>query len=267
MITGLRQVARAGVLFALVLAVGTVEVAAQSDEEFENAYPFLGSWDSQIQNPGGQDRGNCGGRTGDYGEKLLNCSLPTDQLSLNARGEAWMDYVDLFQSPTTAACARLSLPAMLGDDFTLSGARGRLDIAVAQGNERTIWMDGTGPMPQNGELFQQGYSVGRFDGDELVIESANFTFDPDGMDDHLHMASSVRKKVTERYQFIDDNNLRLIITLEDPMFLTKPLTYSKLFTRGGGGGGAGGGFRQCDPDLARRELEYAYPGTKYRDEQ
>ena len=49
--TGLRRVARAGALFALVMAVGTVDVAAQSDEEFERTYPFLGGWDSQIQNP------------------------------------------------------------------------------------------------------------------------------------------------------------------------------------------------------------------------
>ena len=125
-------------------------------------------------------------------------------------------------------------------------------------------MNGTGPTPRTGELFQQGYSVGHFDGNDLVIMSTNFTFDPDGMDDHLHMASSVRKKVTERYQTIDDD-IRLIITLEDGTFLTRPFTYSKLFTRTTRQRNPG--WRACDPDLSRRELEYAYPGTKYRDEQ
>ena len=67
--TRLRRVARLGALFALVIGVGTANVAAQTDEEFESVFPFLGNWDSRIQNPGGQDRGNCGGRTGDYGEK------------------------------------------------------------------------------------------------------------------------------------------------------------------------------------------------------
>lgn len=263
--TGLRCVARAGALFALVMVAGTANVAAQIDEEFDSIFPFIGNWDSQILNPDGQDRGNCGGRTGDYGEKLLNCSLPADQLPLNARGEAWMNYVDLMQSSTTAECALLSLPAMLGDDFSLSAAPGRVNIAGGQGNERTIWMNGAGPTPRSGELFQQGYSVGHFEGNELVIESTNFTFDPDGIDDHLHMASSVRKKVTERYQFIDDDTLRLIITLEDGTFLTKPFTYSKLFTRATRQ--LNPGWRACDPDLARRELEYAYPGNKYPDEQ
>jgi len=74
--------------------------------------------------PDGQDRGNCGGRTGDYGEKLLNCSVPVDQLPLNARGEAWLKYVDIFQSPTTAECSQLGLPALLTDGVYISASPG-----------------------------------------------------------------------------------------------------------------------------------------------
>ena len=95
-----------------------------------------------------------------------------------------------------------------------------------------------------------------------MIVTTHFTFDPDGMDDHLHMASSVRKTITERYQLIDENHMRLIITLEDPTFLTKPFTYSILKTKTTEGR-SGGGWRTCDPDLSRRELEFAYPGNKY----
>lgn len=266
MMTGLRRVARAGALFALVMAVGAADVAAQSDEGYEQLYPFLGHWDSQIRSPEGQDRGNCGGRLGDWGEKQMNCSMPVDNLPLNARGEAWMNYVDIYQSPTTAECAGGSVNASLGEDFSLSGAPGRVFTDSGQFGGRIVWMNGTGPTPQNGELFQHGYATGHFDGDDLVFETTNFTFDPDGMDDHLHMATSVRKKVTERYQLIDDDTIRLIITLDDPTFLTRPFRYSKLFTRMASRN-IRTGYRVCDPDLARRELEYAYPGTKYQDEQ
>ena len=76
--------------------------------------------------PDGQDRGNCGGRTGDYGEKLLNCSMPVDQLPLNARGEAWLKYVDILQSPTTVECCA-ARAAGLADrwrlHFRVSGPR------------------------------------------------------------------------------------------------------------------------------------------------
>ena len=264
--TGLRRVAGAGALFALVMVVGTAGIAAQSPEEYVKIDPFLGHWDAEIRSPDGQDRGNCGGRLGDWGEKLLNCSMPVDNLPLNARAEAWMNYVDIFQSPTTAECASGSVNASLGEDFSLSGAPGQIVTTSGQFGRRTIWMNGTGPTPQNGELFQHGYAVGHFDGDDLVIETTNFTFDPDGMDDHLHMATSVRKKVTERYQIIDDDTIRLIITLDDPTFLTRPFRYSKLFTRIAARN-ISTGYRFCDPDLSRRELEYAYPGTKYQEEQ
>jgi len=238
----------------------SARAAAQSDEEFEKIYPFIGNWDTQISSPDGQDRGNCGGRTGDYGEKLLNCSLPADQLPLNARAEAWLKYMDHLQSPTTADCVDVGYPAVLGDGAFISAYPGRV-VMVHGPLTRTIWMNGAGPTPRPGELFQHGHSVGRFDGNDLIVETSRFGFDPDGMDDHLHMASSVRKKITERYQLIDQDTLRLIITLEDTTFLTRPFTYAFLQMRTRGGPTAA--WRACDPDVARRELEYAYPGSKY----
>ena len=72
------------------------------------------------------------------------------------------------------------------------------------------------------------------------------------------MASSVRKKVTERYRLIDDNSMRLIITVDDPTFLTKPFTYAFMFTKAGANGPRQG-WRQCDAESARREQEFAYP--------
>ena len=126
-------------------------------------------------------------------------------------------------------------------------------------------MNGDGPPPLPGELFQRGHSVGRFDGDDLVVVTTNFTFDPDGMDDHLRMASSVRKKVTERYHIIDEDTMRLIITLEDPTFLKRPFTWAIVLSKGSGGPPTQ--WSMCDPDAARREVEFAYGGVKYPEEQ
>jgi len=256
-------VARTAAFLVLVMVAGTADLAAQSDEEFEKMFPFIGNWDTEIDSPNGQDRGNCGGRTGDYGEKLLNCSLPADQLPLNTRAEAWLKYMDHRQSPTLAECAEISNPTMFGNGIYISASPGRVEMTHPQAAERTIWMNGGGPRPRPGELFQHGFSVGRFDGDDLVVETTHFTFDPDGMDDHLHMASSVRKKVAERYHLIEDNVMRLTITLEDPTFLTRPFTYAFLFARKPGGPAPS--WRSCDPDLGRREVEFAYPGNKYPD--
>ncbi len=257
---------------ATVLALAMVGMAAgsaaQTDEEFEKIFPFLGHWDAQVSSPDGQDRGNCGGQPGDYGEKLVNCTMPVGRLPLNSRALAWLQYGDQLQSPTQADCAQIGSPAILGDGaIFISAYPGRV-ITEHPSNPwhvtRTVWMKGTGPQPLPGELFQHGLSRGRFDGNDLVIETTHFTFDPDGIDDHLRMASSVRKKVTERYRLIDDTNLRLIITLEDPTFLTRPFTYAFVFTKAGTDGPRQG-WRQCDAESARREQEYSYPATKYLD--
>ena len=177
-----------------------------------------------------------------------------------------MKYVDIFQSPSTTECVGLSLPSAAGfrwQHFLLC-VSGRVVINVSQFGERTVWMNGLGPTPRNGELFHHtGYSVGRFDGDDLVFETTRFTFDPDGMDDHVHMANSARMKFIERYQFIDDDNLRLIITIDDPIFLTRPFAYSRLFTKAPARGQGGGGWNYCDPEASRREVEFTYPEGKY----
>ena len=254
-------------VLALVMAGVATDSAAQSDEELVSIYPFLGQWDPQVSSPDGQDRGNCGGHLGDWGEKLLNCTMPVGRLPLNSRAEAWLRYKDQLQSPTQADCAQIGFPAVLGEPLFISAYPGRLVMEHPSNPwhvTRTVWMNGTGPQPLPGELFQHGISRGHFDDGDLVIVTDHFTFDPDGIDDHLHMASSVRKKITERYRLIDDNNLRLIITLEDPTFLTEPFTYAFVFTKAGLEGPRQG-WRNCDAESARREQEFAYPGDKYPD--
>jgi hypothetical protein len=78
------------------------------------------------------------------------------------------------------------------------------------------------------------------------------------------MASSVRKKVTERYHVIDNNTMRLIITLEDPTFLTRPFTYAMLYSKHPGG--LNPAYRACDPAVARNEVYEGYAGNKYQDD-
>ena len=251
---------------ALVIALVPAKLAAQTDESFDKMYPFIGHWDTDI-GLRGQDRGNCGGRLGDYGEKLNNCSIPVDLLPLNARAEAWLKYMDARQSPSLSECAQVSIPGVLGAGVYISGFPGRMVLYHPDPSghvTRNVWMNGDGPPPLPGELFQQGHSVGRFDGDDLVVVTTNFTFDPDGMDDHLHMASSVRKKVTERYHIIDEDTMRLIITLEDPTFLKRPFTWAIVLSKASDGPPTQ--WSMCDPDAARREVEFAYGGVKYPEE-
>ena len=84
---------------------------------------------------------------------------------------------------------------------------------------REIWMDGR-PLPKDPDPTYFGYSVGRWDGDTLVVESVGFNDRTvlNGMphSDALHFV--------ERYRRPDLDSLELTMTGDDPKAYTKPWT-------------------------------------------
>jgi hypothetical protein len=88
---------------------------------------------------------------------------------------------------------------------------------------RTVWLDGREP-PLN-EYTVQGFSVGRYEDGALLVETVQFVFDITGFDDYNGIPSSQQKRVTERY-WRDGEELRMTLTVEDPMFLREPVSYT-----------------------------------------
>src|SRR5579872_106108 len=63
-----------------------------------------------------------------------------------------------------------------------------------------------------------GDSIGRWDGDTLVVETTNFT------DNTRFMGSTGTLKVTERFTRVDAKSIRYQFTIEDPATWTRPWT-------------------------------------------
>jgi hypothetical protein len=86
---------------------------------------------------------------------------------------------------------------------------------------REIWLDGR-ELPASDELYPKwnGFSVGRFEGDELVVESAGF--DARSWLDKLGYPHSEEMRVEERYRRVDAETLELVVTVTDPAFYTEP---------------------------------------------
>ena len=122
---------------------------------------------------------------------------------------------------------------------------------------RTVWLDGREPTPN--DYTVQGFSVGRYEGDALLVETTLFTFDIAGFDDYNGIPSSQLKKVTERY-WRDGEELRMTLTVEDPLFLREPASYTTRWLP------APEGYKLspygCDAEEARRAVKYMIP--KYR---
>ncbi len=205
----------------------------------------------------------CGEWNRDHtGESRHECTAPIEQMPVNARLRAWPDY---FDEPMSGMwdCAPAPLPSVLAHPTPSKIVQRPDRILIEYEHDdvrRTIWMDGR-DHPPDSELYYHGHSIGRYEGDELVIETTNFTFDPDGLDDHGHLPSSPRKRLTERYRRTGPDSLELEITYEDSLFLNGPFTWTRQIRRTAYSPSEWGA---CDAEQSRRQLE-TLPVSKYPD--
>ncbi len=88
---------------------------------------------------------------------------------------------------------------------------------------RQIFMDGR-PLPKNPNPAWQGYSVGHWDKDTLVIDSTGFN--DDGWLDMLGHPATESLHVTERFTRRDYGHMDIQFTIEDPKVYSKPWTVS-----------------------------------------
>jgi hypothetical protein len=104
---------------------------------------------------------------------------------------------------------------------------------------RTIYMDGRTLPPLGGpQPFWHGYSVGRWEGDTLLVQSNNFHgvdpkqihgVEPDsfhgmGWLDHRGSPYTEAMTLTERFRRVNFGQLEIEMTVDDPQAYTKPFT-------------------------------------------
>ena len=86
---------------------------------------------------------------------------------------------------------------------------------------RQIFMDGR-PLPEDAQPAWNGYSIGHWEGDTLVVHSIGFH--DDQWLDAAGSALTSAGKVTERFRRINFGNLEIEITVDDPKAYTRPWT-------------------------------------------
>ncbi len=153
-------------------------------------------------------------------------------LDLTEKGRAaQIAYDELSDENPDSTCIGRPTPAMI-----VSSALFPLEIqfdeteetillrSASTDEERTVYMDDQ-THPDPGERFFGGHSIGRWEGDVLVVDTRNFS-------DHrspyqVGVPSGARKHVVERYQLTQDGT-RIVVdfTVEDPEYIATPMTYS-----------------------------------------
>jgi hypothetical protein len=106
--------------------------------------------------------------------------------------------------------------------------RGRVTLYRDGSPVRRIWLDGRA-LPKLGdrEDFYNGNSIGHYEGKDLVTEVAGFKPQPI---DSSGIPRSDQMTIQERFHRIDEQTLRVDITLHDAKALSKPMTTSVTYT-------------------------------------
>ena len=91
---------------------------------------------------------------------------------------------------------------------------------------RQIFLDSHALVPDPQPTWM-GYSMGRWEGDTLVVQTSGFN-DRTWLDDNGH-PNSEGMKVTERIRRPDFGHLLVEITIDDPKFYSRPWTVTQPF--------------------------------------
>lgn len=84
---------------------------------------------------------------------------------------------------------------------------------------RDIWTDGR-PLPKDPDPTWNGYAIGHWDGDSLIVESTGY--DERTWLDHFGDPHSDEMRIEERWHRVDHDTLELSMTLTDPKTYTQP---------------------------------------------
>lgn len=135
--------------------------------------------------------------------------------------------VDL--DPTVASCFPTGMPRLMTEvfPFEILQVRDRViilfekDYAVSH-----IWMDGR-KLPEDPDPTYMGYSVGKWDGDTLVVDTIGVK-DITWLDRRGHPHSDALH-VTGRFRRINHDRLQIDWTFDDPKAFTKPWTGRTIY--------------------------------------
>ena len=153
--------------------------------------------------------------------------LEEDDALLTSRARAYRDAIDEVAQPKYD-CAQMPLPHIWTDPYSYQIEQHQDRVIITYGKDdivRTVWLDGHGhPSPEVYEYFYFGHSTGRYEDGALVVETSQFTFDPQGLNADFKLPSSTQKRVTERFSR-DGNDLIMDVSTHDTFFLRGPWTF------------------------------------------
>jgi hypothetical protein len=213
-------------------ADGKVNLSAKVPRTRNGTPDLSGVWQTQLESTDGKN--NTFSVPGDdprtFSKYFLNilADFKPDDLPLRPLAVETMRRNSELKLPANAArCLPLGLPIM--DIFSYSPFKmiqspGVLVVLYEMDNaHRQIYTDGR-KLPVDPQPTWGGYSVGRWEGDTLVVDAAGFN-DRTRLDSSGHPHSE-QMHLQERFHRRDFGHMDLTVTVNDPEMYTRPLSYT-----------------------------------------
>jgi hypothetical protein len=127
------------------------------------------------------------------------------------------------QGPPAARCLPTGVPTgLFFYPFKTIQTPGEIVVLFGEGDPpRQIYTDGRS-LPADPQPSWMGYSVGKWEGDTLAVETNGFT-DASWLDGSGHPRSE-QMRIRELYHRRDVGHMDLEVTFEDPKYYTRPFT-------------------------------------------
>jgi hypothetical protein len=213
------------------LANGKVDLAATPPRTADGKPDLSGVWQAQLESTEGKSGFFVPGddpRT--FSRYVLNilADFKADDLPMRPLAVETMRKNREERLPGAGArCLPLGLPIMdvfSYSPFKMIQAPRMLIVLYEMDNaHRQIYVDGR-KLPVDPQPTWGGYSVGRWEGDTLVVDAAGFN-DRTRLDTSGHPHTE-RMRLQERFHRRDFGHMDLTVTVDDPEMYTKPLSYT-----------------------------------------
>jgi hypothetical protein len=217
-----------GALFVALMTSGNAQAQAQAQGQARRA-PTAADWTALAKLPdfsgvweaaggGGRGRGRAGGAPAG---PSLTPVYAAKRKALQSEGR---------EDKQTANCLPPGMPAIMNQPYPIEFllTPGQVTIVIeAYTQVRHIYTDGR-KLPDDPDLTFQGTSVGRWEGDTLVVESVGFSPLTTLAADTPH---SDKMRIRERFRLTGPDTMAVETTITDPEALTEPFTSSRTLQR------------------------------------
>jgi hypothetical protein len=195
---------------------------------------------AQSSSSAGDPRDLSGVWMGNYNESIIPNDLLTpwalakfnSQVTERPVGDRpiTLDGAKVNTDPIVKSCDPPGVPRVYfhARPFEVMQVRGRTILHYEEYNTfREIWTDGR-EIPKDPDPSWNGYSVGHWQGDTLVVDTVGFN-GKTWIDNAGHPVTE-SLHLTERFRRIDHDHMAIDFTFEDPKSLTSPFTYKRVYT-------------------------------------